>query len=143
MKIGFDTSTLVAALLQQHPHHSSASRRLQEIRRKENEGALTTHGVAELFSTLTAIPLKPRLLPPDAERLIEKSVLAHFELIPLGTEEYRAAMQLAVTKNLPSGAIYDALHVVGARSAGCQILLTLNPKHFRILAPEDGFICSP
>jgi hypothetical protein len=41
----------------------------------EVEGYLTTHGLAELFATLTALPLKPRLLPVDVQRIIAKSIL--------------------------------------------------------------------
>jgi predicted nucleic acid-binding protein len=63
MKVCFDTSTLVAALLQQHPHHAIAFPSLQAVKAGTVQGHLTTHGLAELFATLTALPLKPRLLP--------------------------------------------------------------------------------
>jgi predicted nucleic acid-binding protein len=143
MKICFDTSTLVAALLQQHPHHAIAFPRLQAVKAGTVHGHLTTHGLAELFATLTALPLKPRLLPADVERIIHQSVLASFTVIPLGADHYRDAMQLTVKQNLSSGAIYDALHLVGARSAACTTLYTLNLRHFRSLAPGDPIIASP
>jgi predicted nucleic acid-binding protein len=65
MEICFDTSTLVSALVQQHPHHALAFPRLREVHAGSIQGYLTTHGLAELFATLTALPLKPRLLPMD------------------------------------------------------------------------------
>lgn len=107
------------------------------------QGHLTTHGLAELFATLTALPIKPRLLPADVRRVIEHSILAHFTLIPLSSDHYREAIQLTAAQNLPSGAIYDALHLIGARSAGCTTLYTLNLRHFRALAPGDSLIASP
>src|ERR1700722_17511366 len=110
MNVCFDTSVLVAALLQHHPHHAVAFPRLQAAYDGELAGHVTTHAVAELFATLTALPLKPRLLPTDVKRMIERSVLNHFTLIPLGTKEYRDALDLTVAQNLSSGAIYDALH---------------------------------
>lgn len=143
MKACFDTSTLVAALLQQHPHHALAFPRLQAVHEGRIQGHLTTHGLAELFATLTALPLKPRLLPADVRTIIEKSVLNHFTLIPLGSREYQDAMHLTVTRNLASGAIYDALHLAGARSAGCESLYTLNLRHFQALAPGDPLITPP
>lgn len=143
MKACFDTSTLVAALLQQHPHHAIAFPRLQAVKAGSVQGHLTTHGLAELFATLTALPLKPRLLPADVERVIQQSILAHFTLIPLSATHYREAIQLTATRNLASGAIYDALHLIGARSAGCTTLYTLNLRHFRALAPDDSLIGSP
>ena len=143
MKVCFDTSTLIAALLQQHPHHAVAFPRLQSVKDGAAQGYLTTHGLAELFATLTALPLKPRLHPADVLRLIQQSVLTYFTLIPLGAAEYHEAMQLTVRQHLSSGAIYDALHVAGARSAGCTTLYTLNLRHFRSLAPGDPMILPP
>jgi len=143
MKVCFDTSTLVAALLQQHPHHAIAFPRLQAVRAGTVQGHLTTHCLAELFATLTALPLKPRLLPTDVQRIIQQSILTQFTLISLGADHYREAIQLTVTQNLVSGAVYDALHLVGARSAGCATLYTLNLRHFRSLAPDDSIIASP
>ncbi|MEX1115668.1 MAG: PIN domain-containing protein [Akkermansiaceae bacterium] len=143
MNACFDTSTLVAALLQQHPHHAVAFPRLKAVHDGTMHGHLTTHGLAELFATLTALPLKPRLLPTDVQLLIQRSVLSHFTLIPLGPQEYQDAMVLTVSKNLSSGAIYDALHLVGARVAGCQKLFTLNLRHFQALAPGDPMVTPP
>lgn len=143
MKVCFDTSTLVAALLQQHPHHAVAFSRLQSVREGKTEGCLTAHGLAELFATLTALPLKPRLDAADAQRLIEQAILTHFTLIPLSAAEYHEAMQITVRQKLSSGAIYDALHITGARSAGCTTLYTLNLRHFRAIAPRDPLISPP
>jgi len=143
MNACFDTSTLVAGLLQQHPHHAIAFPRLKAVHNGTIQGHLTTHGLAELFATLTALPLKPRLLPTDVQRLIQKSVLDHFSLIPLGPQEYQDAMALTVARNLSSGAIYDALHLIGARASGCAALFTLNLRHFQALAPGDPLVMSP
>jgi len=143
MKVCFDTSTLIAALLQQHPHHAIAFPRLQAVKAGLEQGHLTTHCLAELFATLTALPLKPRLLPADVERIIRHSILACCTLIPLSADDYGDAMQLTVKQNLASGAIYDALHLIGARGAGCRSLYTLNLRHFRSLAPGDSIIASP
>jgi predicted nucleic acid-binding protein len=52
-------------------------------------------------------------------------------------------MDLTVAKSLASGAIYDALHLIGARSAGCTALYTLNLRHFQSLAPGDPLVTPP
>lgn len=143
MKACFDTSVLVAALLQQHPHHAIAFPRLRAVHKGKSQGHITTHGLAELYATLTALPLKPRLQPADVQRIIQQSILSHFTLIPLRPQDYQEAITLTVAKNLSSGAIYDALHLIGARSAKCTILYTLNLRHFRALAPGDKLISSP
>lgn len=143
MRVCFDTSMLVASLIQKHPHHLIAFPHFQSVRAGSTHGFLTTHGLAELFATLTALPLKPRLLPAEVERLIETSVLKYFEQIPLGPKEYRDALRLVVRQNLASGAIYAALHLVGARVATCQTLYTLNLRHFQAIAPGDPILATP
>jgi predicted nucleic acid-binding protein len=50
---------------------------------------------------------------------------------------------MLVANNLASGAVYDALHITGARSAGCAKLYTLNLRHFRSLAPGDPLVSPP
>jgi hypothetical protein len=72
--------------------------------------------------------------------LIERSVLGHFTLIPLGPKGYRDAVKLAVAQNFGSGAIYDALQLIGARRGGCTTPYTLNLRHFLALAPADPLI---
>lgn len=143
MRACFDTSAMVAALLQQHPHHVLAFPWLRKVHEGTVRGHLSTHGVAELFATLTALPLKPRLSPPDVQRIVNESILSRFTVIPLGEAEYRDAMDLVVARGLSSGAIYDALHLVGARKAGCEALVTLNLRHFQALAPDDPLVVGP
>jgi hypothetical protein len=55
----------------------------------------------------------------------------------------RLLLNLVVLENYVSGAIYDALHIVGARSTQCDKLDTLNLRHFQALAPDDPLIASP
>lgn len=143
MKLCFDTSVLVAALVEAHPHHGLAFPRLKSVHDGKVAGAITTHALAELFATLTALPLKPKIPPAEARRMVERIIGARFELIPLTAEIYAEALDLTVRQGLASGAIYDAIHLTGARSAGCDRLLTLNLKHFRSLAPGDPMIQSP
>lgn len=143
MKLCFDTSVLVAALVQAHPHHGLAFPRLKSVHDGKVAGAITTHALAELFATLTALPLKPKIAPGEVRRLMNRDIGAHFEVIQLTAEMYEEALDLTVRQGLASGAIYDALHLTGARSAGCDHLLTLNLKHFQALAPADPLILLP
>jgi len=142
-KACFDTSALVAALLQQHPHHVRAFPRLLAVHQGKLHGVMTTHGLAELFATLTALPLKPRLAPADVHRILQQSVLAHFRIIPLTAKHYAEALAMTVQRGLSSGAVYDALHLVGARAAKCDELLTFNGRHFDALAPGDSIVVQP
>ena len=108
MKVCFDTSTLVAALLKQHPHHAIAFPHLKAAQKGTIMAHLTTHALAELFATLTALPLKPRLSPTDVQRLLDSSILPHFTIIALSGKTYKQAITLTAAQHLASGAIYDA-----------------------------------
>jgi len=77
------------------------------------------------------------------QRLLSRSILPHFTVISLEPADYEQALTLAVDRQVTSGAVYDALHLIGARKMGCEKLLTLNLKHFRMLAPGDGLIVEP
>ena len=143
MKTCFDTSVLVAALLQRHPHHAIAFPYLERVHQGRLEGCLTTHGLAELYATLTALPLQPRLQPAEVLHLVERSVLGRLTLLALDAGDYADALALTARRNLASGAVYDALHWVGAIRAGCSALLTLNLRHFQALAPGDPRIRTP
>jgi predicted nucleic acid-binding protein len=84
------------------------------------------------------------MLPPaDVQRMLQQSVLARFTIVPLTAEHYSEALAMTVERGLSSGAIDDALHLVGARAARCDALLTFNARHFRIFAPGDSLIADP
>ncbi|MDA0812271.1 MAG: PIN domain-containing protein [Verrucomicrobia bacterium] len=143
MRVCFDTSTLVAALLQKHPHHRLALVPFEAVHQGTVEGCLTSHAIAELFATLTALPLKPKLTVGDAQHLLGTSILPHFQVIELNARAYQEALSLTTMRKLAGGAIYDALHLVGARASQCEKLYTFNLRHFQALAPNDPMIVSP
>ncbi|MDB4796642.1 hypothetical protein OAG77_00430 [bacterium] len=83
------------------------------------------------------------MTPNQVHEMIQCTVIKKFQIIPIGAKEYEEALNLVVLGNHSSGAIYDALHIVGARSTGCDKLYTLNLRHFQALAPGDPLIASP
>ncbi|MEM1118611.1 MAG: VapC toxin family PIN domain ribonuclease, partial [Bacteroidota bacterium] len=98
---------------------------------------VSTHALAETFSTLTALPVTPRILPQKALRLIEESVLAVAEAVALDADDYRAVLSRLADLGLPSGAVYDALHVRAAEKARADELVTFNGRDFRRMPPAD------
>ena len=63
MKVFFDTSALVTAIVDQLPNHAAALacyRRLAQ-RRRGPKAVCSTHALAECYATLTALPLPRRL----------------------------------------------------------------------------------
>ena len=135
MNVLFDTSVLIAALIEDHPSHSQSLSWLQRVRLGELEGFVSTHTIAELYSVLTRIPRKPRINPELAQQLIVDN-LGNFNKVVLTAEDYQATISRMVSLNLPGGGIYDGLIAQAALKAGVDVLLTLNPKDFTRLGED-------
>ncbi|WP_075091028.1 PIN domain-containing protein [Haloferula sp. BvORR071] len=143
MKIWFDTSVLVAALLKEHPAHAAAFPRVKAIYQGYAQGFTNGRTLAELFETLTSLPLDPKISPRDAQRLIRAIILNCFEIVPESPEVISRAMRMAAQRGMDGTAIRDALCIVAAHKAECEKLLTFNLENFRSLAPEDPMVACP
>lgn len=118
-----------------HPHFSRARPLLQSVVEGE-EGVISCHSLAETYSALTSLPLAPRILPAEAERIIGANIRPHFRRQALTDAMYDRAVQACVRHSLPGGNVYDALLIECAREAGCDRLYTFNLGDFRRLAPD-------
>ena len=136
MKVLFDTSVLVAAIVEAHPRHSQAASWLKRAKSQEIEYLAACHTLAELYSTLSGLPARPRISPADAWRLVQENVSGSARLIALSAADYAATLQRAAEKGLSGGVIYDALIARAAEKAGADRLLTLNESDFRRVWPE-------
>lgn len=146
MKAFFDTSALVTAIVDQLPNHATALacyRRFAQPRRGGTKAVCSTHALAEVYATLTALPLSRRIQPAEATRLIEENFLAHLDAMPLSAADYKAALTRVTTLGMRSGAIYDALHVRCAERAGCDRIITYNVADFERLAPTGIEVTTP
>lgn len=81
MKVLFDTSILVAALVDSHPKHSVSFPWLTKAKNRKIEGFVATHTLAELYAVLTSLPIQRKASTSEIWQLIEKSVLANFEIV--------------------------------------------------------------
>lgn len=135
MRVLFDTSVLVAALVINHPQHSVCVSWLEQTKSDGIQGLISTHTLAETYSVLTSLPLSPRIAPELAQRLITDN-LQQLEIVSLTPEDYQTAIARMVNLNLTGGGIYDALIAQAALKAAAGILLTLNPRHCTRLGEE-------
>jgi predicted nucleic acid-binding protein len=131
--IFLDTSVLVATAQVSHPHHTP-SRELWNVCARE-ETAVSSHTLAEIYSTLTGMPPGLRLAPRDAVAAIE-TFLKRLTPVTLSPEEYLQAMRRTAKLGHSGGMIYDALHLACARKVDAQHIYTWNQKHFRLVAPD-------
>ena len=129
----FDTSVLVAAFEGSHTHHPESLQRLAAC--KPEDSVCSLHTLAELYSSLTALPVQPRISPDEALIFIQE-VRVRLTAVALNADEYFATIQDAATRGLTSGKIYDALLLACAAKSQADIIYTWNLKHFRAIAPQ-------
>ena len=141
----FDTSVLVTAAVQAHPHHVQASRVFRRVMSGEDRGFISAHSIAEAYAGLTRVPVQPRIHPVDAARIVNENMLPHFELVMIEREDYLAALQQVAAAGWPGAKIYDALLLGCAAKCNAERIYTFNLADFRGLASTDQLakICAP
>jgi len=140
VRVLFDTSVLVAAIVEAHPRHAGAATWLKRAKSGEFEFLTASHSLAELYSVLSTLPSKPRISPADAWRLVQENVVASAHLIALAPADYATTLQRVSQLGLSGGVIYDALIACAAEKAGAERLLTLNAADFRRVWPGSESI---
>lgn len=124
-----DTSVLVASLVPDEAHHASCDRLLAA-----GGHAVYVHALAETFSILTG-GRQGRRVPADvACTLIGESIVPFVRTVALTGRELTAALAECSSRGVRGGAVYDLLHLIAARKAGVERLVTLNLRDFQALA---------
>lgn len=136
MKILFDTSVLVAAIVEAHPMHIRALPWLQRARAGEFDFMVATHSLAELYAVLTTLPVKPRMSPAIAWRLVHENVETLARLVPLSPSDYRYTVKRMADLGLTGVIIYDGLIARAAQKSKVERLLTFDADDFIRIWPE-------
>ena len=142
MKVLFDTSVLVAAMVQPHPMHARALPWLRRAKAGECDFVVASHTVAELYAVLTTLPVTPRISPGAAWRLIHENVETTAKVVSLSAYEYVATIKRIAELGLTGGVVYDALIAQAAQKAGVERLLTFNLEDFKRVWPEGAALLS-
>jgi len=135
MKTLFDTSVLVAAIVEPHPMHTRALPWLQRAKAGEIDFLVAGHTLAELYAVLTTLPLKPRVSPLTAWRLVHDNVETSAKIVSLSPSDYKDTVKHISELGLTGGIIYDALIVKAAQKSGVERLITFNADDFIRLWP--------
>ncbi len=140
----FDTSVLIAAILEKHPNHEKAFCWLKAASHGKIGFCISSHTLAELFAVLTGMPASPKITPSQAKLLIEKNT-EKARVVDINEKDYRAVIALLSELNMPGGIIYDALTAYAAKKAKAEYVLTFNESDFRRFEIRNDFpkIISP
>lgn len=135
MKVAIDTSVLVAAAIEDDPRHAAALSWIQTRKRIERFASL--HAFAEAWAVLTTLPIDPPVTGQTALLVLERLGKVLRFVAPTA-RVYASAAERCAMLHLRSGAIFDALHVAAAESAGADAILTFDESDFRRLVLDGG-----
>jgi len=128
----FDTTALVAAMVEDEAHHEACAEALENA----DDGYASVHSLAECYATLTGGRLGLHLSPADAASLVRRNVHDRLSLVGISAIEYMKWVEAAGPAGARGGAIYDLLLLACARKVKAQKIYTLNCRHFVALAPD-------
>jgi predicted nucleic acid-binding protein len=136
MKTVFDTSVIVSGIVESHPMHPKCLPWLQRAKAGQVECIVVSHTLAETYAVLTTLPVKPRISPLVARRLIDNNLQGGARIVALTVADYWNTIQRMAEMGLSGGTVYDALIATVARRLSVDRLLTLNADDFRRVWPE-------
>jgi predicted nucleic acid-binding protein len=126
--IFLDTSILVEACL------SGSSKFEQADALVAGRNATSAHALAEAYATLSG-DKRQRINPHDAAEMVN-GCCKSLRIEALDAAEMAGLVQIAPEKGICGGSFFDAIHAQTARKIGCKTISTLNPSHFRHVAPD-------
>jgi predicted nucleic acid-binding protein len=130
----FDTSVLLAGLIELGPAPAAAHRLLDAVAaRKLPRPQTAWHCCLELYAVATRLPEEYRLSAADALTLIEAEVLGRFAIHDLPRSRRAALLSDCSRAGVVGGRIYDAHIAEVARAAGARLVITENRRHFTSL----------
>jgi predicted nucleic acid-binding protein len=128
----FDTTALVAAMVEDEAHHEVCAEALENA----DDGYASTHSLAECYATLTGGRLGVQLSPGDAASLVRQNIHDRLSLVSVSGSEYMRLVEAAGPAGADGGAICDSLLLACAWKAKARKIYTLNRRHFVALAPD-------
>ncbi len=133
MRAFVDTTVMLAAVNADHPHYAPSRKLVLSLSRRDD--ACAAHSLAELYSTLTRMPIPQRRNANQAMFFVA-DIQARLTLIALTPEEYFEAISEYSAMGVVGGVIYDALIARCALKARAEKIFTWNIRHFRQFGPE-------
>ena len=144
MKTLFDTSVIVAGLVEAHPMHGRTFHWIKQAKDKKLELVVAAHTIAESYAVLSSLPIKPRISPLVARKLLRENIESFGKIISLTPVEYLDTITRLSEIGLAGGIIYDALIARVALTFRVERLVTLNVEDFRRVWPKgEDVIVAP
>jgi predicted nucleic acid-binding protein len=134
MNTFFDSSVLVAAFYGAHVHHDPSLAAISTATKKT--AFCAAHTLAEVYSVMTRLPVRPRIAPSQALLFVE-SIRERLTTVALSEREYYEVIASASERGIAGGKVYDALILRCAEKARAEAIVTWNLADFRLLAGSE------
>jgi predicted nucleic acid-binding protein len=129
----FDTSVLVSAFWGDHPGHRASLELF--VGANPSTSACAVHSLAETYSVLTRLPIRP-VISPDQSYMLVEQMHGRLALVALDGSEYLEVLRRAAQQGFGGGRVYDALLLSCARKFEADRVYTWNLADFQQIAPE-------
>jgi predicted nucleic acid-binding protein len=101
----------------------------------KRKSACAAHTLAEVYATMTALPVKD-VIPPEQALLFVQETRDRFTIVSLDEDGYYKTIEQTATRGAPSSRVYDALLLQCAIKIKAETIYTWNLKHFRAIRPD-------
>jgi predicted nucleic acid-binding protein len=88
-------------MIEAHPMHERSFPWLKRAKAKKIEWAVCSQTLAELYATLTSMPLRPRITPEIAVRLLNEKIEKEAQVISLTSRDYLEAINFQSSGPFP------------------------------------------
>jgi predicted nucleic acid-binding protein len=127
-----------------HVHHEPAWREIERRLARGEEMCLAAPALLETYAVLTRLPRPNRLAPIEGRAVLEAGFLRRaVRTVSLDVEAYQDLLLAAPDRQIAGGAIFDAVIIACALTAGADAILTFNERQFRFLAPPELEVVVP
>ena len=132
VKYFLDTSVFVAAFWGDHPEHESSVRLVRKATRET--AACAAHTVAEVYSTMTRLPVKPAI-PAEQAVLFIRQIREKFNVVALTETEHFETVERLAAQGVARSYIFNGLIVAAAAKSKAEWIYTWDVDEFQLVAP--------
>ena len=125
-----DTSVLLAGLVDFGDQSRPAHLILHAVEQKKLAASTAWHCCLEFYAVATRLPAEYRLTAPDACLLLREEVLARMSVADLPADDRLTFLRTLEQDATIGGRVYDSHIADVARSAGAEVIVTDNRRHF-------------
>lgn len=121
---------MVAAVCSWHERHAVVAAEIERRLAARARLAIPAHALIEAYAVLTRLPAPHRIAPADAWALLSANFVEPATVVALEGPQHAALLARLAAAGTGGGRTYDALIATQAETAGADVLMTLNSRHF-------------